>query len=128
MNRGMVRIYCASGARKPEPSSPNSLLLPAFALSPDGHKIKLPIAPHTPKLIRTGLSIEYAEGLVPFLMSRSSSAKRSLIVVNSPFAVNKGEVSFVLQNNGLETQYIEHGDLLACLVFLSGAQVGFEVK
>lgn len=129
MNR--VKIHkCYSDAQLPHVwGSSNGLSLRAFARSHDGHPIKIIIPPHVPKLIQTGIILEIPEGHVPFLLSRREDAKKALFVVNAPVPlVQEGEIKFVLYNGGLETQIVQHGDLVANLIILSGTKLTFEVS
>lgn len=126
MNETEVRFK-----RHPEAAAPklwstrNGLLIPAFAKSNDGHKVKIVVPPHTPKLIRTGITLILASGVTPFILTRGGH--RGLQVLHSPVALDPDvEVTFVMHNGSLETQYIEHGDFVAYLIFLRGFQLSLE--
>lgn len=100
--------------------------LPLYARSGAGHPVKIVLPPQNLKLIQTGLTFEYPDGVVPFLLARKDAAKKGLVVANTPVPVTPGtEVTFVLQNLSLEVQYLEHGDVIAQLLFLSAAPFQF---
>lgn len=123
----MTEIYYK---RHPEAEAPKlwpdrgGLILRAFAKSNDGHKVKIIIPPHTPKLIRTGITLVPEPGYIPYILTRRENAKQGLQVVHAPIALEPDtEVSFVIHNGSLETQYVEHGDFIAYAILLRGAKL-----
>lgn len=109
-------------------ASGTGMALRAYCLSPELHRTKVIIPPYSPRLIRTGLVITLPDDFLGFVISRREDAKRALQVVNAPIMPTfQEEIKFVLVNGSSEVIYVEHGDIVANLIFLSGQKAIIEV-
>lgn len=79
------------------------------------------IAPHTTKLIETGLIIEIPTGYWAGIYARSGlAAKQGLRPANCCGVIDsdyRGELMVALHNDTDNHQYIKHGDRIAQLIF-----------
>lgn len=74
------------------------------------------IAPHTTRLIGTGLAMRPPLGHLILICSRSGLATKGIFVANAPGIVDPdyvGEIKVALFNGSLEPCYIRHGDRIA---------------
>ena len=74
------------------------------------------IAPHTTKVIRTGLALRPPPGTLILICSRSGYAAKGVFVANAPGVVDPdyiGEIRVALFNGSLEPFYVKHHDRIA---------------
>jgi dUTP pyrophosphatase len=84
------------------------------------------IVPGNLEMISTGVSIEMPPGIEAQLRIRSSVAKRSVIIPNSPATIDpgyRGEIKVMLLNLGRGIYTVQAGDRIAQLVFSPYIQV-----
>jgi len=77
------------------------------------------IAPHTTVLLWTGIKLAIPTGFEGQVRSRSSMAKRDIIVANQPGTIDsgyRGEIGVLLHNLSDSIRFIDHGDRIAQLV------------
>lgn len=123
MNEVEVSFSRLADAGPPYLGPEGLIHLRAYARSNDGHLIKIGIAPQTPKLIRTGIRLYLPSGMVGFILTRAADAVRGLNVVNGPVAFNHNdELKFVMQNNGSETAWVTHGDLIVSVLLIHSSK------
>lgn len=91
--------------------------LHAYLLSGEKRPLNATIAPHSTKLLGTGLALRSPPGSVILICSRSGlSVKQSIFVLNAPGVIDPdftGEVMVPLHNAGIEPHYVKHGDRIA---------------
>jgi len=90
--------------------------LSAFLLNDAGRPMTVTIAPHTTKVIRTGLALRPPRGNLILICSRSGYASRGVFVANAPGVVDPdytGEIKVALFNGSLEPFYVQHLDRIA---------------
>ena len=79
------------------------------------------IAPHTTKLIKTGIAMAIPEGLVGLIYARSGLAsKKDLAPANKVGVIDsdyRGEIMVALHNHGEEDRCVAHGERIAQIVF-----------
>ena len=89
------------------------------------------IAPHTTKLIHTGISVEIPEGYCGLIFARSSmGAKRGLAPANKVGVIDadyRGEVMVALHNHSELTATVESGERIAQLAIVPFLKAEFEV-
>ena len=89
------------------------------------------IAPHTTKLIHTGISVEIPEGYCGLIFARSSmGAKRGLAPANKVGVIDadyRGEVMVALHNHSELTATVEPGERIAQLAIVPFLKAEFEV-
>lgn len=71
------------------------------------------------RVVRTGIALAIPPGFEAQVRTRSGTAKRGLVVANSPGTVDsdyRGEVGVILANYGFDPATIERGDRIAQLV------------
>lgn len=88
------------------------------------------IAPHTTKLIHTGISVEIPEGYCGLIFARSSmGAKRGLAPANKVGVIDadyRGEVMVALHNHSELTATVEPGERIAQLAIVPFLKAEFE--
>lgn len=90
--------------------------LHAYLKNDAGRAMTATIAPHTTKLIGTGLALRPPYGYLLLICSRSGLAARGVFVANAPGVVDPdyiGEIKVALFNGGLEPLYVKHEDRIA---------------
>ncbi len=93
----------------------------AFDLAAYSKRATVTIAPHTTKLIRTGIGLRPPIGHLIMVCSRSGLATRSVFVANGPGIVDPdytGEIKVLLFNGGIEPFFVTHGDRIAQVLVL----------
>lgn len=90
--------------------------LSACLLNDVGRPFTATIAPHTTKLIGTGLALRPPAGHLVLVCSRSGYAASGVFVANAPGVVDPdytGEIKVILYNGSLEPFYVKHRDRIA---------------
>jgi len=90
--------------------------------------IPIPLQPHIPTLIPTGLYIAIPEGYEAQIRPRSGLAVKGVTVLNSPGTIDsdyRGEIKVLLINHGTEPYHISNGDRIAQMVFAKREQAVF---
>lgn len=89
------------------------------------------IAPHTTKLIHTGISVEIPEGYCGLIFARSSmGAKRGLAPANKVGVIDadyRGEVMVALHNHSELIATVEPGERIAQLAIVPFLKAEFEI-
>lgn len=107
--------------------------LSALALNDASRPFTITLAPHSTRMVRTGLALRPPPGHCILICSRSGLATRSIFVANAPGVVDPdytGEIKVLLFNGSQEVMYVKHGDRIAQALFLPFAAIGdlIEVK
>ena len=88
------------------------------------------IAPHTTKLIHTGISVEIPEGYCGLIFARSSlGAKRGLAPANKVGVIDadyRGEIMVALHNHSAIPATVEPGERIAQLAIVPFLKAEFE--
>lgn len=90
--------------------------LHAYLKNDAGRPMTATIAPHTTKLLGTGLALRPPYAHLLLICSRSGLAARGVFVANAPGVVDPdytGEIKVALFNGGLEPLYVKHEDRIA---------------
>lgn len=90
--------------------------LSAYLLNDVGRGMTITIAPHTTRLIGTGLAMRPPAGHLILICSRSGYASRGVFVANAPGVVDPsytGEIKVALFNGSLDPFYVKHLDRIA---------------
>lgn len=90
--------------------------LSAFLLNDAKRPMTVTIAPHTTKVIGTGLAFRPPVGHLVLICSRSGYAAKGVFVANAPGVVDPdytGEIKVALFNGSLTPFFVQHGDRIA---------------
>jgi len=90
--------------------------LHAHLLNDAGRPFTVTLAPHSTRVVGTGLALRAPSGCLILICSRSGLATRSIFVANAPGVVDPdytGEIRVALYNGGMEPHYVKHGDRIA---------------
>lgn len=90
--------------------------LSACLINEAGRHMTATIAPHTTKIIGTGVAMRAPYGSLILICSRSGYAAHGVFVANAPGVVDPdyiGELKVALFNGSLEPFYVKHGDRIA---------------
>jgi dUTP pyrophosphatase len=101
--------------------------LSACLLNDAGRSFTATIAPHTTKLIGTGLALRPPDGHLILICSRSGFATQGVFVANAPGVVDPGytgEIKVILYNGGLEPFFVKHCDRIAQALVVPFATLG----
>lgn len=101
--------------------------LSAMLLNDAKRPMTATIAPHSTRMIGTGLALRPPPGHCILICSRSGLATRSIFVANAPGVVDPdytGEIKVLLFNGSMEAAYVKHGDRIAQALFVPFAAAG----
>ncbi len=125
----LARIYKAPAFKDlpiPEYATPESAGVDLYAA------VEMPVvvAPHTWRLISTGIRVALPSGYEAQIRPRSGLAlKYGVTLLNAPGTIDadyRGIVGVILMNHGEDTFTVRRGDRIAQMVVLPVAQIDFE--
>jgi dUTP pyrophosphatase len=131
MNVYFKRLF--DGVRLPERSTEGAAGydLYAYAISETGRANRIVLPPRAVRHVRCGFAMELPPNLWGGVHSRSGLAReKAIFVANAPGVIDsdyRGEVGVLLYNGGHESQWLEHGDRIAQLIFHNVLYPSFEI-
>lgn len=95
--------------------------LHAWLARPDGRFRTVTLGPGITQVVPTGLCLKPPPGYCVLVCSRSGLASNGIFVTNAPGVIDPdytGEISCILTNAGMETQYVKHGDRIGQILIV----------